>query len=596
MFREWLRARDLGAVDLSGTVLPTAAERAVWSKPDAILFIRAAEGLSDFTWPTITATDYMAFSRTGDRMVMENKHFARRHAFCTLVVAEVCEHEGRFLDGVINGLMAICEESYWGVSAHYPREVRMIPDAIHPFIDLFAAETASNLAVCLHVLEDELAAVTPEIVLRVRHELDCRIVQPFLSREDFHWMGYGRAVNNWNPWILSNIISVALLAVEDRVTRREMIKKCMDLLDNYMVNVPSDGGCDEGINYWSVSALAVFDTVYQLHLASRGDIDFFGDPLIGRMGDYACKVYLGDGWVANFADGPAYISRPGFGAGMLFIFGEMTHNPRLMGLGYELGGQCLNEAMLHQNNLRRMLMSACHPAVPCPFEPETHAVLDRLQIATMRTESLTAIIKGGHNAEGHNHNDVGTFILFGDRPILIDVGVGVYTRQTFSAERYSIWTMQSGWHNLPDINGKMQCPGVKFRASDFVSKAGHASLNLTDAYPPEAGLSRLVRGLDVSGNIATLTDSYTFTAEDNTVTEHFMVRDEPVLEEGYISIGDCRMTYPADMTVTVDSQPIREDRNLYGVWGTDCLYRISITGQVGTDATLTFAVTRRTDA
>ncbi len=167
-------------------------------------------------------------------------------------------------------------------------------------------------------------------------------------------------------------------------------------------------------------------------------------------------------------------------------------------------------------------------------------MLDTLQIATMRTDRMTAVIKGGHNAEGHNHNDVGNFILFSGSPLIIDVGVGVYTRQTFSSERYSIWIMQSSWHNLPEINGHMQPPGGKFRASAFTCADGTASLTLTDAYPPEAGLVRYVRTLSVRGDDVTLNDRYAFAAKDNTVTEHFMTREEPVIEGNRVRIGECR--------------------------------------------------------
>ena len=65
--------------------------------------------------------------------------------------------------------------------------------------------------------------------------------------------------------------------------------------------------------------------------------------------------------------------------------------------------------------------------------------------------------KGGYNNESHNHNDVGSFSLYlNTMPVFIDAGVGTYTRRTFSSERYSIWTMQSNYHNLPLINGVAQ--------------------------------------------------------------------------------------------------------------------------------------------
>ena len=71
--------------------------------------------------------------------------------------------------------------------------------------------------------------------------------------------------------------------------------------------------------------------------------------------------------------------------------------------------------------------------------------------------------KGGYNNESHNHNDAGTFLLEYDD--FIDAGVGTYTRQTFSSERYSIWTMQSNYHNLPMVNGVPQQFGSEFRVT-----------------------------------------------------------------------------------------------------------------------------------
>ena len=48
-------------------------------------------------------------------------------------------------------------------------------------------------------------------------------------------------------------------------------------------------------------------------------------------------------------------------------------------------------------------------------------------------------------------------------PVIIDAGVGTYTRQTFSSERYTIWTMQSNYHNLPMINGFLKSMDASIR-------------------------------------------------------------------------------------------------------------------------------------
>src|SRR5512142_2657979 len=82
-------------------------------------------------------------------------------------------------------------------------------------------------------------------------------------------------------------------------------------------------------------------------------------------------------------------------------------------------------------------------------------------------EGLYLAAQGGHNAESHNHNDVGNFIVFaGGKPVVIDIGVETYTAKTFSARRYEIWTMQSAYHNLPTIGGAMQQAGREYQARD----------------------------------------------------------------------------------------------------------------------------------
>ena len=78
------------------------------------------------------------------------------------------------------------------------------------------------------------------------------------------------------------------------------------------------------------------------------------------------------------------------------------------------------------------------------------------------SEGLYIAAKGGNNAENHNHNDVGNFIIYCDgKPVIIDVGVETYIQKTFSKDRYDIWTMQSQYHNLPTINGVQQKNGER---------------------------------------------------------------------------------------------------------------------------------------
>jgi hypothetical protein len=128
-----------------------------------------------------------------------------------------------------------------------------------------------------------------------------------------------------------------------------------------------------------------------------------------------------------------------------------------------------------------------------------------IELAIARDDIFDLAVKGGNNGESHNHNDVGSVTLYKHgRPFLIDVGVETYTAKTFSPQRYDIWTMQSAFHNLPSFGAVMQKDGDAFAARnfrvDFTEQHAEISLDLADAYPPEAGVQsytrtiRLVRG------------------------------------------------------------------------------------------------------
>ena len=107
-------------------------------------------------------------------------------------------------------------------------------------------------------------------------------------------------------------------------------------------------------------------------------------------------------------------------------------------------------------------------AYPLPLQ----SWLPGIQVLTAREiegsdQGLFLAAKGGTNGESHNHNDIGSFIVALDGvPVLIDAGVGEYTKQTFSNRRYELWPMVSPYHNLPTVNGHQQQPGVEFAARD----------------------------------------------------------------------------------------------------------------------------------
>ena len=103
-------------------------------------YILQAEKYKDYNWPSIPASSYLDFIRTGSREVMQAPYRERRNALNALVFGELAEGKGRFIDQIINGVWAYCEMTYCGLSAHLTmqREKAGLPDVEEPIIDLGA--------------------------------------------------------------------------------------------------------------------------------------------------------------------------------------------------------------------------------------------------------------------------------------------------------------------------------------------------------------------------------------------------------------------------------------------------------------------------
>ena len=90
------------------------------------------QGISklDYQWQVVKATDYLAFERTGDRGIMERPYNQNVTALAQLIIAELTEGKGRFMDQIVNGAWALCDMQSWALSAHLPvqKSKRSFPD------------------------------------------------------------------------------------------------------------------------------------------------------------------------------------------------------------------------------------------------------------------------------------------------------------------------------------------------------------------------------------------------------------------------------------------------------------------------------------
>ena len=204
--------------------------------------------------------------------------------------------------------------------------------------------------------------------------------------------------------------------------------------------------------------------------------------------------------------------------------------------------------------------------------------LPDLEVASLRRENMFLCVKGGNNMEHHNHNDVGSFVLYdGGDPVLIDVGIGVYTRFTFdNSTRYSkiLWT-QSLYHNLPVINGVAQKYGKAFRSSAFEVDNGTVRVSFAEAYPDKAGVDSALRKITLTDGGMSLTDRFE-AAKAPDVTECFMTALPVRVEENRAYIGEKYVLEASVGEVSAEFVSFDGDANLKIDWKTEGVTRISV--------------------
>jgi hypothetical protein len=576
---------------------PSLFDQGKWAEVQESLkdfYIRNATQSLGKPWEILPAAYFLDFVKTGNRSRYEGVYFERRKRLAGLVMAEVLENKGRFVNDIADGIWAICEETFWGVPAHtgLQKKGSGLPDVTEPTIDLFAAETGSLLAWTSYLLADKLDEVSSLLKERIYFEEDRRIITPYLARSDFWWMGFnpGVSVNNWNPWINSNVLNIVLFLEKNETRRAQVVHKSMQSVDIFMNSYPDDGGCDEGPGYWSKAGGSLFDYLDLLLRATDGKINIFNEPLVRKIGQFIYKAWIHDDYYINFADASA-INQPE--AGLIYRFGKRINDPVMIGFGAFLAHrQNIGKSVdvPEEGSLIRFipdLLATNDLLAEKPVEPYISDFwLPGLQIMAARSypdsdKDIYFAAKGGHNAESHNHNDVGNFIVYAEgRPILIDIGVETYTAKTFSTDRYDIWTMQSQYHNLPTINGFQQKDGKEYHAENqrfsSNSKQVSYSLDIAKAYPTEACVVSWQRKIVLDrGKKLSLTEKYQLgqwkkPVRVNFLTVFYVDTSRPghiILTNKHDSLMVYEMIYdPGKFKVIAEEKEIT-DNMLKTVWG-----------------------------
>ena len=446
--------------DFSELKFPDYYNRNFWNSLSADLrhqYIKAAEKYLDYNWPVVKASDYLEIIRSGERR--QGAYAAPRAALMALVMGELTEGKGRFTDQIVNGVWYYSEQTWWGWSAHLTlqKAPHGLPDADEPVIDLGVGEITNILSWTWFLFKEEFNKIHPLIAQRLKDEIMKKAVIPYYERTDFWWMGLNgtRTVNNWNPWTNHNLLTAILILEDDQEKKVQGVQKVIRSLDVFVNGYPDDGGCDEGPSYWGRAGASLYQCLDLLKRTTGGKFDVYDNQLIKNMGSYIYKAYIDYPYFINFADADATTgSRPQ----IIYSYGKDIGDTVMQKFGAFLAKKQSFGQRTPDGKVDEQIMELMHLEEIEGAKAENALISDfwlpQTEIAGGRDKAGSAegfffAAKGGHNAESHNQNDLGSCVLyFNGKPALIDIGRETYTAKTFSGRRYEIWTMQSQYHNL----------------------------------------------------------------------------------------------------------------------------------------------------
>lgn len=516
-----------------------------------------AEGSADI--PSLSYSAYRRFHYDGDRDTYEKPYFARRRALAAVaVLALIYPEREEYLVKLMDLIYAVCDEYTWCLPAHQTE----LGVNNNRHIDLFAAETGMCLSEIYTLLGDRFE---PLIADRIRVEIDRRIIQSFLDTS-FFWERVGM---NWAAVCMGSVSCTFMLMRPDLCADLE--ERFCSAMKFFLGGFGADGVCEEGFSYWCYGF--GFFTVWadMIRTFTEGRVDWFKLDKVKAVAPFLSRMYLTEGCTVSFADA----GRTGrYNVGILhYLKGEYPDDVVIPDPAYS------------------ELMDGCGRW--CTFlrsfswmEPD-YATGEKIGGGEMtyyapsvnwlvkRGERYSFAAKGGHNAEPHNHHDIGSFILAKDgRQILTDPGGGVYTRQYFTpAIRYDGVACGSRGHSVPFFGteadraekGKhygYQKDGKQFRAADVVCDGDTFSMDLAPAYG-ETFVRKVLRTFTFGESGFTLRDE--FDADGGIpITDRFVSLSPFTVEEGKAVTDLATLTFDPDLyEVSTSVGDFRPDTPVY---------------------------------
>jgi hypothetical protein len=337
--------------------------------------------------------------------------------------------------------------------------------------------------------------------------------------------------NNWNGVCNSSVAAAFLLLERDPRRVAEALAVAFSGLQTFLATAfENDGSSNEGVGYWHYGLINLIALAEMLRARSAGALDPLASPRLRQIAAYPPAMQLSGSVFAAFSDCDETTD---FNFGIIQRLAERTGVGTLRNLTARPAEPGLDwRIQMHLRNL--LWWDGVQPDAPAIGDAALTAPgIARLTGTTAAGAPFVAAIKAGHNAENHNQNDIGSFVLHVEgENLLTDPGRGLYSRQYFGPQRYDNIFANSYGHSVPRIGGQLQAPGREHCGeltavkTDPGDKA--ATVEFAQAYAV-AELTGARRTLALGdGGTVILTDAFEFSDAGQPVEEAFVTWGEVV--------------------------------------------------------------------
>lgn len=445
---------------------PSITNRAAWQALAAVPsfkdYIPTAEKLLKKPFPESPDDLFLDFSVTGNRKRWEGVSSDRRSRIAKLALAECLEDRWRFIPAFEQVVRQLCAEKTWVMPAHDRGLQNFKGKAID--IDLGAAMLAGDLATAYHVLGPKLSPACRGLILT---NVTDRVLTPYREMVDgtrkANW--WVRGDNNWNAVCHAGVVLSALAVLPSREERALYVAAADENIRPFLGGFTDDGYCSEGVGYWSYGFGNFVVLAEAVRRATGGKIDWMDSEKVQLISAYSRRIEIVNGICPAFADSGVF-SRPDARLSNWLARRFPNGGPLPSILDVVSPNGSLPDMMFYNFPVRtpaRPMSEAIRsePATRSWF-PEAGILICRMPGGS--TARFGAGMKGGHNDEHHNHNDVGSYaVVVGRTPVLCDPGAEVYTARTFSDKRYDSKLLSSFGHPVAVVAGELQQPGREGR-------------------------------------------------------------------------------------------------------------------------------------